>query len=241
MSREPDPPQCNREDSPEDVDEKGLLLQFCLSKPELEMLLAQLVEADFDGAAEAGREVPAIRNIAADAIVRDIRAGMEHNQLMEKYDLSFSALCGVAQLLLEGQNLSRSDLAGREQLLECVLDPAATRRCERYYLDFDLPIVELDGRRVEGRVRDLTEKGLGVTGLPAKVGETKTLLISHQKFALLKPFYFEARCRWIRQDDSRDGTFAGFQITKISEENLAQLRKMVKLLTFQLPAQGTVE
>jgi hypothetical protein len=236
MSRDTDTPCCNREDLTEDVDEKGLLRQFCLSKPELDMLLAQLVEREVDGDAEAGREVPTIRNISAEAIVRDIRAGMNHNQLIGKYDLSFSALCSTAQLLLEGKHLNRSDLAGMEQLLEQTLDPEATRKYERYYLDFDLPVVELGEPPMQGRVRDLTEKGLGVTGLPATVGETKTLLIRHDKFALLKPFEFEARCRWVRQDGSHAETFAGFQITRISEESLAQLKKMVKLLTFHLPS-----
>ena len=223
------------------MDEKDLLERFCLSKPELEMLLAQLVDGGPVVKSEDQCETPPIRNIDAEALANDIRTGLDQAELMEKYGLSFSALCNTVNLLLEGSHLRRSDLARMDTLIEEALDPGATRKQERYYLDFHLPVVEVDGCRTEGRVRNLTEKGLGVTGLPAKVDETKTLLIRHEKFAVLKPFCFEARCRWVRHDRGHGETFAGFQITRISNEHLEQLKKMVRLLTFQLPYHGGVK
>ncbi len=222
------------------MDEKTLLEKFCLSKPELETLLSQLVDGGLVFKSEDRCETHDIRNIDAEALAHDIRTKLDQAELMKKYGLSFSALCNTVNLLLEGSHLRRSDLAGMDSLIEESLDPGATRKLERYYLDFHLPVVEVEGCRTEGRVRNLTEKGVGVTGIPATVDETKTLLIRHEKFALLKPFCFEARCRWVRHDSSRGETFAGFQITKIANEHLEQLKRMVRLLTFQLPSQGKV-
>jgi hypothetical protein len=81
-------------------------------------------------------------------------------------------------------------------------------------------------------VTDVTEKGVGVRGIDAEVGETRTFVISADEFTLVGPFAFEATCRWVNRDGAEGDFLAGFEITKISEDGLRELRNLIRALTF---------
>ncbi|MBM3299664.1 MAG: PilZ domain-containing protein [Deltaproteobacteria bacterium] len=151
---------------------------------------------------------------------------------MDSYDLSPDGLRNTFKLLLDGGFLDRGDLTGDISTRHEALDRGAVRQLQRYYLDFDLPIIQTGTSQVEGRVRDLSEKGVGARGIPAEVDETKTLLIRHDKFFLLKPFSFQAKCKWVKAGDKAHDYVAGFQIVEISEEADENLKKLVRMLTF---------
>ena len=83
-----------------------------------------------------------------------------------------------------------------------------------------------------GRIRDLSEVGVGVSGLEAQVGELKSLVVVPDEFLEVEPFFFEAKCRWSRMGDQGKIWNAGFEITDISEGNYIQLLELLQLMTF---------
>jgi hypothetical protein len=218
------------EDIREGMDDAGLRNKHGLSADQLQSILTELDEAGLIVKIGEHYEIPAMRSIAAADLISDIRSGTNSPDLMEKYGLTIQALANTVRLLMDGGHLSRADMAGRERLFEEVMDPGAAREHPRYYLDFELPIVETANGTV-GRVRDLTDKGLGVIGIPALMDDVKKFSIRHEKFALIRPFSFEARCCWAQQKQSGKECVAGFEIVDISPEDFDELQKLVRLVT----------
>jgi hypothetical protein len=76
---------------------------------------------------------------------------------------------------------------------------------------------------------DISEVGLQISGIPAKVGDTKEFLVQADYFADVYPFIFESKCKWTSK--AEDGNFlSGFEITSITEGELEELRKITNLL-----------
>jgi uncharacterized protein (DUF433 family) len=219
------------EDIREGMNDEALMNKHELSAKELQSILAELDEAGFIVKIGQHYEIPCMRSIAAGDIISDIRSGTNSVELMEKYGLTTQALANTLRLLMDGNHLSRADMAGRERLFQEVMDPGSAREHRRYYLDFELPIVEA-ANGAKGRVRDLTDKGLGIIGIPALINDVKRFSIHHEKFALIKPFSFEARCCWANQKQSEAEYVAGFEIIDISPEDFDELQKLVRLVTF---------
>ena len=55
---------------------------------------------------------------------------------------------------------------------------------------------------MHGFVRDISEEGVGVAGIEAKVGDLKTLVILGDEFGEFSSFEFEAYCRWCYADEA---------------------------------------
>ena len=86
--------------------------------------------------------------------------------------------------------------------------------------------------KIEGQIRDITEKGLQVAGIPVGNGDYKTLLVRAEDFDNIRPFTLQAQCRWTKSATAVEPSVAGFQITDISEEASEELRKLIHALTF---------
>ncbi|MBI5249170.1 MAG: PilZ domain-containing protein [Desulfomonile tiedjei] len=221
------------EDVRERLNESELAKKHNLTAQELQSILADLDEAGLIVKLEGYYQVPFMRSINAEDIIRDVRSGVDDWDLNAKYGLTMQALANTIRLLMDGNRLSRSDLAGRENLFEEVMDPNAVRGHQRYYLDFELPIIE-KGNGIRGKVHDLTEKGLGIIGISARVDEIKDFSINHEKFALINPFSFQARCRWMNYDRSSGECIAGFEIVDISPDDFLELQKLVRMVTIHV-------
>jgi len=55
----------------------------------------------------------------------------------------------------------------------------------------------------------------------------KRLVVLGDDYGAVEPFEFEAQCRWVK-GEGRD-CVAGFEILKISEEGLQELRKLMRM------------
>ena len=220
------------QDLQDGADEATLIEKYSLSQDELQDLVNEWFDESFAVKPDQNAEEPLLRCIEAEEIISDIRSGMTEDDLKRKYELSSGALSKAVQLLLDGDHLNRCDLAAGAVPYEEVVEPGKARRVERYYFDFDLPVVATESPETVGKVRDLTTRGLGTEGIRASVGDVKTLRIQHERFVLLKAFTFQAQCRWIRADQHGGGLIAGFRITSISDQDREQLRKLVRLLRF---------
>lgn len=220
------------QDLQDGADEATLIEKYSLSQDEIHDLVDEWFDESFGVKPDEDTQEPVLRCIEGEEIVSDIRGGMTEGDLKRKYELSSSALSKAVQLLLDSNHLSRCDLARGAVPYEKVVDPGKARCVERYYFDFDLPVVAMDSPETVGKVRDLTTRGLGTEGIHASVGDVKTLRVQHERFVLLKAFTFQAQCRWIKADERGNGLIAGFRITSISDEDREQLRKLVRLLRF---------
>lgn len=220
------------EDIREGFSESEIMRKHNLSETELANMLADLDEAGMIVKVEDHYEAPFMRSINASEIIVDLKSGMNDSDLMEKYGLTMQTLANTVRLLMDGNRIARADLADRGELLEEVMDPGEARETRRYYLDFALPVFDTNNGTT-GKVHDLTEKGLGIIGIPAQVGEIKSLTVDHEKFALINRFSFRARCRWLSPSLSGGECIAGFEIIDISPGDFQELQKLVRMVTIQ--------
>jgi hypothetical protein len=172
------------------------------------------------------------RRVSMKDVVNDIRAGMADPELMTKYNLSARGLQRTFEKLVAAGAIAESEIEGRFPSTADSLYFENMRELPRHYLVIPIPIYEL-GRPadVPGKLRDVTEKGVGVIGVKAKVGETKVFAIYPNEFVTVSPFSFEAVCRWNEESGIGD-LMAGFEITRISDESLEKLRQLIEELTF---------
>ncbi len=169
------------------------------------------------------------RKISKTEIVRDVRSGMTTEELVEKYRVSSQKLVKIFQKLIDMEALRPAELQGREGWPPEPIKPQFIRSRPRQYVVFPLPIYDTDDLGEEGFVRDINEAGLQVSGIKARVGEAKSLLIQADQFADVYPFVFDAACRWCDKSDDQEA--AGFEITNITERSLKELRKLIHYLT----------
>lgn len=169
------------------------------------------------------------RKISKNEIVQDIRSGMTNEELEAKYRVSSEKLISVFKKLVDLEALEPAELDGRAGWPPEFLKPQFIRSRPRQYVVFPLPIYDTDDLGEEGFVKDINESGMQVTGIKAKVGEAKSLLIQADQFADVYPFVFDAACRWYETGDDQDS--AGFEITNITERSRNELQKLIHYLT----------
>ncbi len=176
------------------------------------------------------------RIIEAKDIVRDIRSGMSDTQLMTKYDLSSKGLQSAFQKLVDNRIMTVQEVYG-ERYAESGEDTIVIcdmRQLPRYLLTIIVPLYDGAQPENKGVLRDISEKGLGITGLRARIGEIKSLVIVCGELFDFSHIWIEAECRWINLEESEDRWEAGFQITKISREDLAKLKRLIGTLTLDI-------
>jgi hypothetical protein len=171
--------------------------------------------------------------IEAKNIVRDIRSGMSDAELMKKYKLSSKGLQSAFQKLIDNRIMTVREIYGQRdsESGEDTMIIYDMRQLPRYLLAVVVPVYDEARPDQTGILRDVTEGGLGITGIEARIGEVKSLIISCGEFIDVKDLSMEAECRWINPDESDDRWQAGFQIRKISRENLESLRRLIGTLT----------
>jgi len=208
------------------MDETAIQKKYNLSNKGLESLYGKLIEAGLFG----GNVDTVLRRLNIVQILSDIRAGMGRSDLMKKYDLSAEMLQRVGKKLLEARG-NRSVDDDPETIIEEPADFITTSEFVRHEVDLEIPIYDATRPEVQGTVRDISEEGVSIAGLEANVGEVKTLVILTDEFSQFAAFEFEGYCRWCFTDPAEGTSLTGFAITKISAEDLLELRKLVRIIT----------
>jgi hypothetical protein len=169
------------------------------------------------------------REIEAKDLIFDIRAGMTDSQLMEKYRLTYRGLKSALNKLLNVQAIDPEELNDKFPLYEVI---TADDMRQLVKPPFPLPVTIYESHRSDekGVIRHVSEQGIGIKGLEARVGETKHLVLDATEFAALELISFYAQCRWVKRKDSGE-YFAGFEIVRISKEGFEELKKMIQLLS----------
>lgn len=170
------------------------------------------------------------RSIEATEIVADIRSGMTHAELMKKYRLSAKGLRSALKKLGEDRPVDSVEVGEGSEPYDDTIIIESRRKLVRNAIATYMAVYERQDLTIHGSVRDITEGGVGIKGIRAAEGETKTFVVTPDEFVEVDPFEFKAICRWVLE--TPDGDYAtGFQITEIAEKDLQELRKMVKLIT----------
>ena len=207
------------------MDETAIRQKYHLSVKALRRLYQKLTE---DGLLSHDFK-PIPRTINLIEILNDIHGGMSDADLMEKYVLSEDMLRQVSKKLLDARGI-RSAADEPDTIVEEPSDFVATREFFRHEVDLELPVYEASRPEVHGMLRDISEEGVSIAGLEAQAGDVMTLVVLSDELGEFSSFEFEGYCRWSFVDPE-DGTYlSGFAINEISESDLLQLRKLVRLI-----------
>ncbi|MGB6066192.1 MAG: PilZ domain-containing protein [Desulfomonilaceae bacterium] len=171
------------------------------------------------------------REISAKEIVNDIVSEIGDNELMDKYRLTFRGLQSVYRQLVESKVIESDFLKGR-----IVPEPGAEKtmitRSPRKEIYVPLPVEDTTNPDVRGTVVNIGERGLGVKGLRAEIGQIRKLTIRPDEFFRLRSFTLKAKCRWVKPADDGREMSAGFEIVGIAQENLQELRILIETLEY---------
>lgn len=214
------------------MDDAALKERYQLSEQGLTSLYKELFDS---GLLEREGEqyfIPAKRRINTSEIVSDILSGLTAKELRNKYKLSSGKFQKVLSKLVDMGALPPNALSDRNSP-DHAPGKQEVRCTARAFPILSASIYEQANPKNRGRVRDLSDEGVGATGLLVQVDELKTLVIASDSLAEVEPFSFQARCRWSRMAD--DGNCdSGFEITFISGSDRKELQKLLQLMTILL-------
>jgi len=212
--------------------------KYGLSAKGLESLFAKLLsiqaisQKEIDRRPAANSDTVVIRQITAGELVQQIRAGVSDFELMENYGLSSKGLEKAFRTLIDAGAIREEELRGRSQSVYDTVFIESMREIPRYYLALTVEIYDATRPGIKGKLRDITEQGVGITGIPATVGETKTLVIPAGKFSDFQQIVFEAECIWTESEGAGGRFVAGFRIASISEQALSDLKALIRSVAF---------
>lgn len=212
------------------VDDATLREKYKLTQQGLKNLYEALAAKGLLERRNTGYVIPT-RSISATRISRDILWGMTGFQIMKKYRLTPATLQTILKKLVGAGTVDMDELGLELYLRLEAAAPDNIRQVERVYLDFDVTVFDKARPCSPGLLRDVSEKGVGLKGIPARIGEIKTLMIVGDALGQLTSFEFEAKCRWTTADEEHGELLSGFEITLIQPRALNQLKKLVKLAT----------
>ena len=168
------------------------------------------------------------RRISARRVVEDIRSGTTAMELLHKYKLTSNELRRLLDKLLHSRLVVQRELDSWSTLNHEITVIRGIRQDTRIPIEFPLKVQDCDHPYKQGMVRDLSQKGIGVLGIKARVGEIRTLVVRLNGIADCSSVRFEAKCRWVIQTEAEgQECVAGFEITGIEDAALNELRKVL--------------
>jgi hypothetical protein len=214
------------------LDDHDLMVKHGLSNDALQDIYKDFVEQGLLKRMDRFGLAPPERTISAGEVVADLRSGMRMSDLMQKFELSLEGLQGLVTILVDTGAIGRDEIYGDLFLEQDSVVPESVRQLHRFYLDFEIPIYKASRPELQGRIRDITDDGIGTVGLKCEVDQIETFVVLGDAFGDVAPFELEARCRWCRKREDTGEYSSGFQITYISEKDRAEMTKLISLLTF---------
>lgn len=162
-------------------------------------------------------------------VLKDVRAGLTDSELMEKYGIPYERLDEVFRQLLDSNAITRGELYGRSSLFLDTVTVDAVHDESAHYLAFPVPISDAMDPSIVGRLRNVGEQMVGMVGIEAEIDEERSFVVYPEKFVDIQPIAFDATCRWLITEP--EGSYAGFEITFISDKDRERLELLVRSLT----------
>ncbi|MBI5570390.1 MAG: hypothetical protein HY914_10635 [Desulfomonile tiedjei] len=211
------------------VTHSGLMKKYKLTRSALERLLNEMTNAGISLFRE--REARDKKRISVSDIIRDVRAGLSETELMRKYELSSRGLQSTFWKLVRSGALTWHELLSAYPDLDSPATPREMRHWVRGYPILSIKVYDEGNPQNRGKVRDLTEKGLGVAGVLAEVGQQKTFVVVPDECTNLKPFRVRVECKWFLPTFESSPCAAGFEITGMDVDGFERLQELVQVTT----------
>lgn len=209
---------------------KDLMAKYKLSSKSLKSVFTEMTDA---GVAFFGnhRESRPKKRIQASMLLEDIRSRLSEAEIMEKFGLSSRGLQSAFWKLVRSGALSWDELLNLYPSLDDSVTLQKMRQHPRSHPILSINIYEEGNPENKGKVKDLTENGVGVTGVRAMPNEKKNLVMVPDEFMELAPFPMEAICRWASPGGEGEPCSAGFEIVRIDRKSLTELQELMQLMT----------
>lgn len=196
------------------VTRKELMTKFGLSLRGLDRLIDQLVSE---------RRNRALR------ILADLQSGMSVHAIAKRNGFREERFGAIVKKLEDLGLLGEDDFMAdnKEFAQETALrDRRSVLRLHRPVLM--TRVFESTTRERFGLIMDLSEAGLRIKGIRARLDEAKTLFMNVGDFTQAEVLTLDCQCRWISVHEGTDGNgCAGFEITSISEDSLGFLKTVL--------------
>lgn len=215
-----------------------LMEKYGVSASGLQSLVQKVLDAnaitqpEIDQRRAAYDDTTVTQQLDARDIGEDVRSGMTDSELMKKYDLSSEELHFVLQTLTDSQIVTVEELYPTSRSDHDTILDASMRELPGHYLAIAVDIYESKHPEIKGTLSQVTEKGIAITGITARIGETKSFVIPAGDFIEADPVLLEARCQWAEEQRETGEWLAGFDITRISKKSLNDLRRLIRSLPF---------
>ena len=178
------------------------------------------------------RQLAKLRERRIQMLASDLKSGMANSDIMTKYQLSAEGLGSALKRLLKAKAISPAEFEAFSNFRNEHSTGGDSRGTQRNNPIPVVTICEVGKPGTSYLVRDISENGIGITGMKAQVDEMKSLAVVGDEFGEIAPFEFEAQCRWAKQVESDVGMCSGFRITRISEQDMFRLREFIQGFTF---------
>jgi hypothetical protein len=176
------------------------------------------------------------RKIQARDLATDIRDGLTPSQLMAKYGLSYKGLKRAFDMLITTGLLEKAGPAGNDPR-RC--DQVVLRRIRRFpryqLLDTHLPVYRGNDRGISGTLHDVSEEGVGISGIAMSPGEWTSLVINTGHAYGIGSIVLHAECRWTRPPEAEQPCLTGFEIIVISEDDQGNLMRLIEMIQSRTP------
>jgi len=177
-----------------------------------------------------GRIVKAKQQIHARTVVSEISSGLGDDGLMAKYGLSHRGLERFFRKLVDLKLITHDELYRGSSLYRKRIDRIMSRLHPRADLAIKVPIYDVSTGDV-GLLRDISERGLRVAGIPADAGDERAFQIPIDMFIRTAPLLIIAECRWVTmKGKNRKYPVAGFELKDVSVGDGGVLKEFIHLL-----------
>ena len=214
------------------LDSAALMEKYRLSERGLENLFRELEAAGLLNQFWNQASDPRCVRIRTAEIVADISSGMGSAELRKKYGLTPWGVQKALRKLVEARAIRPEDFCHELRLRYEAVCPDNVRETKRYYLDFEVNVCEEECPDIVGNVRDMSRRGLGLTGIEAQVDETKAFVLSPDGLNSGAEVRLQAKCLWVRRDETTGECLTGFEIAPLSRKDQQALTKLLRAVTF---------
>lgn len=217
-----------QEDVRAGLSDEQLTEKYALSRGALEDLRKQMDRLGLLHRPLEKDRLPAKIFIRVPEIVNDIRSGTTPKELMRNYRLSARGIRWVSMMLVSSGAITWQEIC--ENICSKIeeLVPDKTRSQRRYPVDFAVPVYDIDRPERIGKLRDVSEAGMGIQGIRSEVGKTKTLVVSAEEFGEYSTFVLDVTCKW--GTTAPDGEFlAGFEIANMSLGSMGEFNLLSEI------------
>lgn len=176
------------------------------------------------------KHIRAERDRRACQIIQDFQSGMDVKDIAARNGFPAERFLEILRKVVSlqfQQPTERTEEAGSAAFEEL---NSERRRFPRIRCPvLTAPLREASSRESVGTILDLSENGVAVRGIVARIDDEKTFLISESDYDLPDPIVITCKCRWSEMvEASAFRQSAGFEITGISEQDERHLRALIQ-------------